>query len=496
MYYIVLVSISFILLFDMNSISNLLLIALVCIYAEASLLSRASKALCPIIGYNGSFCPLPRSELRPASRNMQQLISSGVGITVDLSTGMIKLPALQFTDRETAIAINEVIITVNNGTENPEPNIHIFRTERDSIKIWQQTDDNSWFGGEFGHAKDILYMYETFFAKNQAPAILQQLYPMYTLTVRSTNITHLLNQYAQEALSSLPTMYDAKSYTAFLDMWGTHIAVQTKLGGMREQQVLMKNCILDSDHFTNGLADTELRWQLKRTLLSPTESHDEYFEQRHKVLRERRFGGTVDIADLEEWRKTISSNLALLNIEKSVPWFEVVQNPLVRSNLKVAIIDRIDSAAAARIAAADQVDQQKLATRFLQRSAHAIVGHGPLGADSASWEIGNQIMLKDAGECPVDLSLAESKEKCNTGTYITSWNTIELTEPLRYERDPMTGSFRSIRVRDIVNGQSKLRARFLYSLINNALLFRCKTCSVLAHGSNRVAHYCQQYGQI
>ncbi|UJR06639.1 hypothetical protein I4U23_010923 [Adineta vaga] len=106
------------------------------------------------------------------------------------------------------------------------------------------------------------------------------------------------------------------------------------------------------------------------------------------------------------------------------------------------------------MATKNQVEQEKLAARFSQRPAHAIVGHGSRGALPPSWEIGNQIKLKDAQECPAALSLDQSKEKCNTGIYITSWNTIELTEPLRYERDATTGNFRSIRVRDIVNGQN------------------------------------------
>ncbi|CAF1196702.1 unnamed protein product [Rotaria sordida] len=86
--------------------------------------------------------------------------------------------------------------------------------------------------------------------------------------------------------------------------------------------------------------------------------------------------------------------------------------------------------------------------------AQTVIGHGPRGPLSASWEIGIKITLNDVSLCPVDLPLNESKEKCNTGKMLTSWNTVVLKEPLRYERDSTNRFFRTKRLRDIINEEN------------------------------------------
>ncbi|CAF2913453.1 unnamed protein product [Rotaria sp. Silwood2] len=132
----------------------------------------------------------------------------------------------------------------------------------------------------------------------------------------------------------------------------------------------------------------------------------------------------------------------------------MIQNAELRTNLQIAITDRIKAVANARIAGINQVTRQKLAALFSQRRTQAVVGHAPCGSIPPSWKIGNDIILKDTEQCSEGLLLAQSKEKCNTGTYITSWNTVEITEPLRYEHNAITGIFRSIRVRDIIAEQN------------------------------------------
>jgi hypothetical protein len=37
-------------------------------------------------------------------------------------------------------------------------------------------------------------------------------------------------------------------YQIFMDIWGTHIAVSTKIGGMKEQQAILKNCIYQDEN--------------------------------------------------------------------------------------------------------------------------------------------------------------------------------------------------------------------------------------------------------
>jgi hypothetical protein len=305
-----------------------------------------------------------------------------------------------------------------------------------------------------GRAKDVFDIYKKFFTENQATAITQQLYPLYTLTMKSTNKIFALNRYAQQAVDQLPSVYDTKAYADFLDTWGTHIAVKTELGGMREQQALMKNCILQSRDFTGGLTDREVELLLKHDFLSSTTSNNSYHDIRRKIILDNRIGGDANVGDLDLWKQTLRSNPALLKILKYIPWYDVVQDPHIKTNLHMAITRRIKSAATVQLARTDQVQQEKLAARFAQRSAQAVVGHGAQGPLPPHWEIGNRITLKDVQECPVGLPLDESKNKCNTGTYISTVNTVALTEPLRYERD-RKGRFRSIRLRDIVDGQSE-----------------------------------------
>ncbi|CAF1277001.1 unnamed protein product [Didymodactylos carnosus] len=321
------------------------------------------------------------------------------------------------------------------------------------MQLWEQ-DSGSWMGGELGHARDVLHTYNNFFIENQATAIIQHLYPLYMLTINSTDGIPTLNPHAQQAVDQLPSVYDVETYRHFMDSWGTHIAVKTELGGMREQQILFKDCIWQSLYFTGGLTDSELELRLKQDLISPASMNDSYHEERRKITLDHRIGGDVNVSDFDQWKKTLGSSPALLKISKYISWSDVVQNSTIKTNLQTAITDRVKSAAAARIAGIDQVKRQKLAALFSQRLAQAVVGHGSRGPVPPSWELGNVITLKDVQQCPEGLSLTQSKEKCNTGTYITSWNTVEVTEPLRYERNAATGMFRSIRVRDIVAGQN------------------------------------------
>jgi len=51
-------------------------------------------------------------------------------------------------------------------------------------------------------------------------------------------------------------------------------------------------------------------------------------------------------------------------------------------------------------------------------------------------------------QCPAGLPVPQSKQKCNTGVYIQSWNSHHLNEPLRYERNAQ-GDMSSIRCYDL-----------------------------------------------
>ncbi|CAF1100360.1 unnamed protein product [Rotaria sordida] len=140
--------------------------------------------------------------------------------------------------------------------------------------------------------------------------------------------------------------------------------------------------------------------------------------------------------------------------------------------------------------------------------AQTVVGRGPRGPLSASWDIGVQITLNNVSQCPVDLPLNESKEKCNTGKILTSWNTVILTEPLRYERDSTNRFFRTKRLRDIINeenletvgpwieaGCSLLPTRWMnYSSTPPAytvVAMICYDCTPIRHGEYQELFACE-----
>ncbi|CAF4738156.1 unnamed protein product [Rotaria sp. Silwood1] len=298
-------------------------------------------------------------------------------------------------------------------------------------------------------------------------AIIQHLYPLYTLEIQPTN-THLeLNTHAQQAIDRLPFIYDAKTYKDFLDVWGTHVILETTVGGMHEKQILVKDCILQSNYFTDGLSETELELRLKTDILSPTSVNDNYYENRRRIIVDHRIGGDPSVNNTDQWKQSLDDKPALLKINKYISWPDLINNSTIKANLQIAITYRIKSAADVRTDEIDQVEQQKLAELFVQRSAQGVIGHGSRGPVPPYWEIIKEFILQNEQRCPEGLPLAESKEKCNSGAYITSWNTVEITEPLRYERNVHTGMFRSIRI-----------------------------LNVLELGPSLVAHYYQQAGQI
>ena len=65
-------------------------------------------------------------------------------------------------------------------------------------------------------------------------------------------------------------------------------------------------------------------------------------------------------------------------------------------------------------------------------------------------ETGKYLTMNGYSSCPAGLSVAESKQKCNTGVYIESWNNHHVNEPLRYERNDR-GDMSSIRCYDLDN---------------------------------------------
>ena len=73
--------------------------------------------------------------------------------------------------------------------------------------------------------------YEKYDALRQVPILKQNpIVSLYHLTVPIPK----LNSLAGAALNQLTMNYDEELYKSFLDVWGTHVAMNTTVGGMVE----------------------------------------------------------------------------------------------------------------------------------------------------------------------------------------------------------------------------------------------------------------------
>src|SRR5690349_16684601 len=117
----------------MNLLLNFVLMLCTHLCAGVPLTERAYAELCPVIGYHGAFCPGSTGQIYPLQRTTTGFVQNGIGMTIDLSTGEIKLPALQLTYNARSMVPYEVILTNTNNPESFEPDVHIFKTEQDLI---------------------------------------------------------------------------------------------------------------------------------------------------------------------------------------------------------------------------------------------------------------------------------------------------------------------------------------------------------------------------
>jgi hypothetical protein len=206
--------------------------------------NAARQALCPIVGYNGSFCPGSNETVKRIARSSATIkkLPYGVGMTIDISTGKLMLPVLELTysitskpkiwqngnSTEQSFYIpNEITLTPVDVNRDNKPTSYIYPTPMQFADVWTRSSGSgSWLGGELGHSKSVLNINTKFFSTQQATAITQNPIGLYRLEV--TNLT--LNQYAKEALRLLSSVYDESVYNDFMDTWGTHIAVSTFIG--------------------------------------------------------------------------------------------------------------------------------------------------------------------------------------------------------------------------------------------------------------------------
>ena len=158
-------------------------------------------------------------------------------MSLDITTGGLRLPALDYiyrgtnywTDPQTKRMYQAPMgITFPPvSAKDSEPAIRVFRTAAELSNAWKYEKlKGSWLGGEFGHSKGLLDIYDKFFSKNQATAISQNPIVLYRLRVENL----LLNKYARQAIRTLTPEYNETLYEDFIRNWGTHIVQQSLIG--------------------------------------------------------------------------------------------------------------------------------------------------------------------------------------------------------------------------------------------------------------------------
>ncbi|CAF1068212.1 unnamed protein product [Rotaria sordida] len=443
-------------------------------------LTSARAALCPIIGFQGMFCPGDDKAVTSNNITSRKLaavlqLPHSVGMAIDVTTGDLLLPALQLStgnrqwteneSKQTFLIPPEITLTEPSLNES-SINVLIFHTETDLVDVWlKNAAAGTWTGGQLAYVQNMFDVYEKYFKDNQATAITQDLKTKYTVTIKNNVHSLKLNKYAQRAVNALTVQYNDELYENFIAAWGTHITISTKVGGMTEQQILFKSCMTDTTEITDGLSQSLFEENLKQELLEKTPCLDKFYYMRRKKLLDHRIGGNILlINNTDEWKKTIVYNPALLTVEKYLPWYDLISNKAIKRNLKQAIERRMEANSVIRQTDAYQIQEQR---RNMTLSAKVVVQ-----SVAYRWTYANDIALQNVNVCPTELTNTELSTKCNTGTMMSAC-TLDLSEnnnnriiisnkevPICYERHNRTGSFRVVARRQYGQRDDSVRTGF------------------------------------
>ena len=178
-------------------------------------------------------------------------------------------------------------------------------------------------------------------------ALSQRVVGLYVLALKSSNVK--LNPFARRALSQLTEEYDLDLYEEFLNAWGTHIITASVVGGMVEEQASVKRCFIatSKDAFEQCIPFSS-RVQ--------NSSECAYYANQTRVTSKRRLGGNVQAESDNEWKKTLATAPALLQIFTTMPWYELVSNKAVKQNLRASIQCRLRNVDARQAEAVRQVN--------------------------------------------------------------------------------------------------------------------------------------------
>ncbi|KAL4511127.1 hypothetical protein ABPG73_008205 [Tetrahymena malaccensis] len=419
---------------------------------SSSIIEEAMKELCPFPGYHGIYCPQENLTFNAYRRQLQQSIPrmpSGIGASFDISTGELKLPAIELTYPENPsqdqiytdpLSNRQYVMADQTQVEQIQldADVKIFKDEFELTSIWlDATKSGQWLGGEYSQSKDLNDVFDRFFKGNQETSISQQAKNVIRLTFKTDNLK--LNRFAQRAIDALPEDFQPDIYNQFLDSWGTHISFDTYIGGMIEKQTVFKDCVYATPSFTGGLTPEQVVQALHNELQG--NQAEGYFVARRLVSIDHKFGGNPE--DVANWESTISQNPALLKINRFVSWDNATSNPQVKQNLQQAINNRIESMKQRQESYQAQVKEERRIQNNAPRLAYAVAGnpyipsHKPI---PQSIEVRQQFLLKEASQCPVGYPFNLSRLFCSSG----DMNSLEgMMKEVRYERDDQ-GNFRCI----------------------------------------------------
>lgn len=149
---------------------------------------------------------------------------------------------------------------------------------------------------------------------------------LYTLTLNVSTIQ--LNSFARHALSQLTNSFDPDLYEAFVNIWGTHVITKSLVGGMVEERAKFMRCIrmADDNKITQCIPFSD-RHSMNLTNCA-------YYGSQARIIFKRYLGGDVNINPENEWKKTLASGPALLQILEMIPWYDFVTSEEVKKNLQ------------------------------------------------------------------------------------------------------------------------------------------------------------------
>ncbi|CAF1295634.1 unnamed protein product [Rotaria sp. Silwood1] len=486
-------------------------------------LTRARKSLCPVVGFRGTFCPgdptwsinFTNSSLTSKALSLlpRRNLPNGVGMAIDISNGNVLLPALQLTyplslssgsvwkdphSGRIFILPNEVSLEPLNDN-SLDVNVSLYSTPAEFIDAWLRVGvDSDWSASLLSNLQDISNIDSTYFSDDQGTAIAQNYSKLYNLRVKGIDdsISLPLNSYARTAINALTATYDEDLYNAFFNAWGTHIVVETTVGGITEKQILFQKCLNSS----------VARLNVKAELLSKRSCINEDYHKWRKSFSDRRIGGNVDlIQDTNEWFRTLAYAPAMISAKRYVSWTDIVTNPSIKQNLQDAINRRINNANEDRQEQVNKVfEQRKLknipanlilwrVTQIDDLTNSSVISY-PIASIPALLQ---NINICGSGQTQNELlgSSCTFTIKMTACGLQSNSLTDRITEvPISYERNLVTGDFRVTALRQYGIGGDKTPFKN-YDLVGNWVRSGCSEiinnqCGLLALGSVHRVQLC------